>query len=133
MKYFKVLIKFGHVGRNNYIEKWCYFAAFTKKEAAAMGKQLARAKHDHKDVIRDVQEIDFKSFLVGREETKKDMYFTVKNSTDQRRLNCVPFEEIHREQAKTNYQNKEHNGKKLLLEKIIAREHKREMSGELYE
>ena len=59
-KYFSVETKCGHVGKLNCV--WIKFAicAENAKEAAAIARQKARAKHHHKNTIKEVIEIRLK-------------------------------------------------------------------------
>ena len=66
MRYFKVEAKCGHVRRNNYILKEFYVKAESKKEAARIVKDTPRVKHNHKDAIREVEEISLGEYCQGK-------------------------------------------------------------------
>ena len=53
-KYFSVTTKCGHVGRLNCV--WIDFAIYAEsaKEAAEIARQKGRAKHHHKNTIKEV-------------------------------------------------------------------------------
>lgn len=129
-KYFKVQAKCGHVGRNHYILKWFYVKAITKKEAAKVVREKPRVKHDHKDVIRDVKEINFEDYLEGIKANSEDMYFKCSNKQEQDFYKCVKLEEIYpEEKEKPNYKKKR-NGQRI-KNKIREKEMKREIRGEI--
>ena len=58
-RYFKVVTKCGHVGRYNCI--WINFAivAESKQQAADKVREEGRVKRNHKDFIKEIQEISF--------------------------------------------------------------------------
>ena len=58
MRYFIVTAKCGHVGRGNYIPIDFAVKAESASEAASYARNLPRVKHDHKDAILSVQEVD---------------------------------------------------------------------------
>ena len=103
-KYFKVHAKCGHVGRNHYILKWFYVKALTGEEAAKLVRDKPRVKHDHKDAIREVKEINFEDYLIGLKINSEDMYFKCNNKQEQEYYKCVKPEEIYPEEKdKPNY------------------------------
>lgn len=110
--YYKVLAKCGHVGRNNYMLKWLYIKAESGKEAAEFARKTPRVKHDHKDAIRKVVEIDFDEYQKGRKIMKSDMFFQVHNSSDQRLCNCIQQEDVYPEIWKKKYK-KARNGQRI--------------------
>ena len=58
MKYFMVTAKCGHVGKNNFYKGTLFLKAENGKEAARIARDCPRVKHDQKDAILDVKEID---------------------------------------------------------------------------
>lgn len=96
-KYFKVLAKCGHVGRNNYIEKWFYIKAENGKEAAKIVRNMPRVKHHHKDAIREVKQIKCEEFLYGKKIMSEDKYFKAHSSQEQKLFNCIKQEDIYPE------------------------------------
>lgn len=110
--YYKVEVKCGHVGRNNYILKLLFIKAMSRADAAKIAKNTPRVKHHHKDVVRSVIQIEFEEYIIGLKSMDEDMYFKINNSTDQRLYNCVKPEEIHKEEQKIKYKNKR-NGQRL--------------------
>ena len=85
MNYFRVEAKCGHVGRNKFILKNFFIKSENKKSAAQTVINFPRVKHNHKDVIRVVENISKGMYIEGITETSNDMYFNVTNSTDQKR------------------------------------------------
>ena len=86
MKYFEVIAKCGHVGKNKCIFITFACAAENGKEAAAKVRLYKRVKHDHKDAIRDVQEITFEEYMKLRSENNADPYLHCKNPQEQRKI-----------------------------------------------
>lgn len=85
-RYFKVEAKCGHVGRGKCI--WITFAtaADSGKEAARKVRDFKRVKHDHKDAIRKVTEIDFEEFIAIKAANDADPYLHCKNVQEQRKI-----------------------------------------------
>ena len=127
-KYFKVQAKCGHVGRNHYILKWFYVKALTGEEAAKVVREKPRVKHDQKDAIREVKEINFEDYLAGTKTNSEDMYFKCSNKQEQEYYKCVKREEIYPEEnEKPNYKKKR-NGQ-IIKNKFLDKEMKREIRG----
>ena len=84
MKYFVVTAKMGHVGRHSYYRGRLYIATSSKKEAARLARGVPRVKHDRKDAIIDVAEIDFCSYVAGQEENRQIAYFSCTCPQEQR-------------------------------------------------
>lgn len=82
--YFEVCAKCGHVGRKFYVEKVFAVCARSAREAARFARQIPRVKHDHKDAIKYVREIDEERFDEIMLENEEDMYFKCKNIQEQR-------------------------------------------------
>lgn len=110
--YYKVLVKCGHVRRTKYILKYIYIKANNGKEAAKIARKTPRVKHDHKDAIREVKEIEFDEYLNGLKKMDKDMYFKIHNSSDQRIYNFTNEVKIYSEDKIINYK-KNRNGRRL--------------------
>lgn len=86
MKYYLVDAQFGHVGRNKYVVKTVAVIAENGKEAAYKVRWMPRAKHDRKDAILKVQEVDYEKYLNVKKNNLNDLYFQVKSKQEQRRL-----------------------------------------------
>ena len=86
MKYYEVTAKCGHVGKNNCIFITFACAAENGKEAAAKVRRYKRVKHDHKDAIRNVNEISFEEFMKLKAENDADPYLHCKNPQEQRKI-----------------------------------------------
>lgn len=110
--YYKVLVKCGHVRKTKYILKYIYIKANDGKEAAKIARKTPRVKHDHKDAIREVKEIEFDEYLNGLKKMDKDMYFKIHNSSDQRIYNFTNEVKIYSEDKIINYK-KNRNGRRL--------------------
>ncbi len=79
MKYFMVIAKCGHVGKNNYYKGILYIKAESGKSAARIARETPRVKHDQKDAILSVQEIDLEEFKKGRALINEMHYFLCEN------------------------------------------------------
>ena len=86
MKYYEVTAKCGHVGKNNCIFITFACAAENGKEAAAKVRLYKRVKHDHKDAIRNVNEITFEDFMKLKAENDADPYLHCKNPQEQKKI-----------------------------------------------
>ncbi len=83
MKFFRVKAKCGHVGMNKYFEGTFYIEAESKKEAAKKTRDIGRVKHDRKDAILEVEEIDIEAYIKGINEKAKNPYYNCKNRQEQ--------------------------------------------------
>ena len=86
MKYFKVTAKCGHVGIHKYYKGDFYIRAETKEEASKITRNMPRVKHDKKDAILNVEEIDHETYIKGIKENSKHPYFNCKNKQEQNRF-----------------------------------------------
>ena len=132
MKYYMINVKCGHVGKNSYLLKWIYLEAESKKEAAAKARITPRVKHDHKDAIREVIEINLEQYIEGLNEMRNDLYFKVKNSSQQRKEHVLEGCTIYREVVEKKYK-KERNGQRLRLSEMIREARKMINGGYCYE
>ena len=126
--FYKVKAKCGHVGRNNYIEKYFYVAAESGKEAALIVRYKPRVKHDKKDAILNVEKISEEEFKIGVEHLKADTYFHVSNSTEQRLIGAVDPQEVKREPKRCDYAKKKNSSYLLKRLKIIENQYKEMLS-----
>lgn len=86
MKYFKVTAKCGHIGIHKYYKGDFYIRAETKEEASKITRNMPRVKHDKKDAILNVEEIDYETYIKGIKESSKHPYFNCKNKQEQNRF-----------------------------------------------
>ena len=84
MKLFEVKTKCGHVGRKYYALKSFAVKAENGREAAEIARSIPRVKHDHKDAIVDVQEVNYFRYAEIIELNKLDPYFKCHNVQEQR-------------------------------------------------
>ena len=59
MKYYIVTAKCGHVGKNKYILIDFPVVAEDGETAAQIVRLIPRVKHDHKDAIKEVKQVDY--------------------------------------------------------------------------
>ena len=94
--FFEVKAKCGHVGKNKYIVKNFYNKTDNAKKAAFIIRNTPRVKHNHKDAIRQVREITYEEYIEGVKQNKKDLYFHIHNSSDQKRILSSDIEDENR-------------------------------------
>ena len=75
MRYFKVTAKCGHVGKGFYYPGDLFIKAENGRDAARVARKMPRVKHDHKDAILNVEEIDWETYRAGKEDARKNPYF----------------------------------------------------------
>ena len=115
-KYYKVVAKCGHVGRNKYILRNFYVRALDGKEAAEIARRMPRVKHDHKDAIRSVDEIDLETYRLGLMEVRSDPYRQCTSVQEQRRR-CPGLDaKIRYEEKKSLPKKKMHMRSRLVEE-----------------
>lgn len=108
MKYFMVTAKCGHVGKNNYYKCTLFLKAENGRAAAKIARDCPRVKHDQKDAILSVTEIDSIVFEAGRELNHSIHYFTCESIQEQRMYfseiedNVFTEERIFEEPRKTS-------------------------------
>ena len=132
MKYFKVVAKCGHVGRNKYLLKTFYQKAENKKEAAKIVRETARVKHNQKDAIREVEEITLEDYCQGRKVMAEDPYFKVHSKQEQTLL-CPGIYETTYEEVKSEESHKKSNFRHIKYEALIKEANKEMRGGYLYE
>ena len=131
MRYYKVVAKCGHVGRHHYIAKDFYIMANDGKEAAYKVRYLPRVKHDRKDAILSVEVITKTEYLAGKALQAKDMYFSVHNSTEQRRCGAVDYSLVLPETNGTKRQKSKNPIYYQKLARIIRKDIQQRLTGEL--
>ena len=125
-KYFSVETKCGHVGKLKCV--WIPFAicAESAKEAAAIARQKARAKHHHKNTIKEVIEITVDEFCKLKAINDADAYLHAKNHREQ--LQIEGFEERIELDEYNIAKKHEKTSKKESLEFRVKRSQTREKS-----
>lgn len=115
MKYFMVIAKCGHVGKNNYYKGTLFFKAENAKDAAKRARECPRVKHDQKEAILSVKEIDNDFFEAGRKQHNANHYFTCVTVQEQRMYLSEIEDNIFQEEWVYNEPRK--NAKKHSLRK----------------
>ena len=95
MNCYKVIAKCGHVGKGHYIIKEFYVMAGDGKEAALKVRWFPRVKHHWKNAIEKVCKITKEEYDLGLLKTQQDMYFHVRNSTEQRIYVSMDLDEVY--------------------------------------
>lgn len=130
MRYFKVMAKCGHVGRNRYIVKEFFIAADDGKAAAYKVRYFPRVKHDRKDAILSVEAITEVEYLEGRAEQADDPYFRVHSSTEQRRCGAVDYDRVISEEVSERKKSKKSIYYRKLA-RMIRKDTQRQLAGEI--
>lgn len=81
--YYKVICKCGHVGRKHYVPIQFAIIAENGTEAAKIGRNLPRVKHQHKDAVLNVIKINYEDYLELKEINNNDPYLKCKNKQQQ--------------------------------------------------
>lgn len=116
MGYFKVQVKCGHVGKDYYFPGELYITAENGREAAKVAREMPRVKHDHKDAILSVSEIDVDSYVRGKESVRSNPYWLCKNIQEQR-IQCRGLEEdLVAEVEKTHYLRHRNTTRRIINE-----------------
>ena len=112
-KFYEVIAKCGHVGRDKYVEQSFYVRASTRKEAASKIKNIGRVKKHHKDRIIDVTMIDYYEYRRGFDRNNKDPYLTCHSVQEQRdHLSEIAYK-IKSEPVKQSYAKSESSRKDI--------------------
>ena len=122
MSMYKVVCKCGHVGRGNYVKIAFPVVAESKKQAAAIGRNIPRVKHHHKDAILDVIKISPEEYFVLEEENYNDPYLKCNNIQEQNQIDLTG--RLIPEKKKEQYR-KEDEGKIILYKKNTVKKPKR--------
>ena len=121
---YEVKCKCGHVGRKNYIVIAFPIIANNGKEAASIARYIPRVKHDHKDAIISVREINDDEYESLIENNQNDKYLQCNNKQEQNLLDLSS--RINKEASYENYYNDEEvEEKHLFFGKIKVRNAKR--------
>ncbi len=83
IKYYAVICKCGHVGRNKYIPITFPVAATNGREASAKARSIARVKHHQKFAIINCREIDKNEYCRLQKVNSSDPYLRCKNKQQQ--------------------------------------------------
>lgn len=114
-KYYIVMVKCGHVGRDKFMPIRFAIKARNKKEAAALAREKPRVKRGHKDAILSVEEVDKTKYLSQIFYNRCDPYLSVCSKHEQNKI--MPLivdrleEDMHhkriiKETKKTNVKHK---------------------------
>ena len=85
MRYYEVTAKCGHVGKGFYIPITFPVRAKSAAEAASVTRAFPRVKHDHKDAILSVKEVDAEEYDDQWTVNNYDPYLMCRNRPDQLR------------------------------------------------
>ena len=122
MKYFKITVKFGHVGKSNFYKGYGGWRkdlqrALWNSEPKALCRiycrYCPRVKHDHKDAILNVEEIDKDLYFEGLEKNRAIRYFSCYNVQEQRECFCEIEDSIFKEND-VEYKHARHSKKRSL-------------------
>lgn len=107
--YFLVTVKAGHVGKNFFIPITHPVWARDGKEAAKIGRELPRTKHDLRDRIMSVVNVSFEEYCTALAKNDLDPYLKCSNHQEQ----LLYFNEIESRirplEKVQKYKNKKHS------------------------
>ena len=83
MRYYEVTAKCGHVGKGYYIPITFSVRAQTAAEAASVTRTFPRVKHNHKDAILSVREVDFYDYDELWQVNNYDPYLQCRSKREQ--------------------------------------------------
>lgn len=83
-KFFEVVAKCGHVGKQFYYEGHFFVESNNASCAAKRVRNMPRVKHDHEDAILSVREVPYNIYIIGVHEMETNAYFNCTNSSEQR-------------------------------------------------
>ncbi len=107
-QYFYVIAKCGHVGKRNYIPVKFAIEAESKKDAARIIRNFPRVKHDHKDAILDVKQIDYVDYCEILKINREDPYLNCHSRYEQKRIeNLKERFELDNHSIKRTYNKQE--------------------------
>lgn len=83
-KYFAVLCKLGHVGKDMFLPKILAIKAFDGKAAAQIARYVGRVKHDRKDAVIFTSEITEKQYAQISTINDRDIYMLAHSISEQK-------------------------------------------------
>ena len=100
MRYYHVTAKCGHVGKGYYIPITFAVRAASATEAASYTRMIPRVKHDHKDAILRVEEVDIIDYLDLYYDNSFDPYLQCSSKREQMQEFDAIFHRICKEDSK---------------------------------
>ena len=110
-RYYKVLAKGGHVGLNHYVEMTLFLKAKDGKDAAYKARYTGRVKHDRKDAIISVEEINYSDYREGLDIMYNDPYMQCSNVQEQRLIMDQIEERVKRDEHNVRRSKNYHSDK----------------------
>ena len=107
MRYYEVTAKCGHVGRGYYIPIGFAVRAETASEAAAATRTMPRVKHDHKDAILSVREVDVFEYDDLQEVNRYDPYLQCRSRREQMMEYDAIYNRLVEERRSSTWSEKE--------------------------
>ena len=112
--FYKVTTKCGHVGKQYFVEIDFPVYAENAKEAAKIARSLPRVKHNHKDAIRNVQEISKQEFIELKRKNNEDQYLMCSSKQEQNQLCDDLLDRLITETHKNKYFQEKTRDKKVV-------------------
>ncbi len=110
MKYYIVTTKCGHVGKSKYILIDFPIAAEDGETAASIARKIPRVKHNHKDAIRNVKQVDYDTYYEKYISNHNDEYLKCSSKQEQS-LNCNLEGRLY-DEIKIEHKNERSNDKR---------------------
>lgn len=124
--FYSVYTKCGHVGRNHYMPIHFPVRAQSAKDAAMIAREMPKVKHDHKDAILKVTEIDYRDYCDLKANNSNDPYLNCHNRQEQARLVLAELEErLALELRETEGKNRESTRRDVYAGKVKVRHPRR--------
>ena len=107
MRYYEVTAKCGHVGKGYYIPIRFPVRAETASEAAVVTRAMPRVKHDHKDAILSVREVNIFEYDDLRQVNHYDPYLLCKSRREQMMEYDAIYNRLMEERRNSFYRERE--------------------------
>jgi hypothetical protein len=95
MGFYEVTAKCGHVGKRRYYRGLFYVRAEDGRSAAAIVRMLPRVKHNRKDAIIAVVEVDYVAYKKGNATHRLNPYFCCRSNQEMRLILAKIEEDIY--------------------------------------
>lgn len=115
--YYAVKTKCSHVGKGKYIEVTFPIEAESGKDAAIIGRNMPRVKHDHKYAILEVKKINKEEFDELKKEASLNPYLKCKNVQQQRMLCPWIYKDVKYLYEEKNYDKERKQRIKMIKNK----------------
>jgi hypothetical protein len=124
IKYFEVTAKCGHVGKTYFYKGIFFVKAQDGKIAARLIRKAPRVKHNHKNAILNVCEINYTEYREGCKRMSENPYFNCHNSIEQRCINELIENDIYIDECNVKSLKNDNSGHMSKIKATIKAERK---------